>query len=197
MTSPRLQVLLRQLAQTEAAGPGEKNDISSRIITAIQSACEAEAALTVKAALAAQKEAEEEAAEQRAEVLNLHKEIERMQRDYAKCSGESGAADKQEQVQMQKAHAETIAKMQATIDFLRQEVAEEQQARARAETQCAAEAKACAKSDSLLAKAQALPAVKSQVVMPPMMKPTAFTLKVSQRTEDGRIAAISAIPITT
>lgn len=201
MTSPRMQILERQLLKTASAPVGTASASTDKILTSIQAAVEEEVKVAIKAAEDRQHAAEAEVVDLRKQIASLNSQLIQTQK-YANDKAEGkDEVTKREMQQMNKDHATGMQGLQSQITALQKALVNEQHARVKAEAQMAAadklhdhlqetittlKAKPVA-APAAVVKAAAVAAVAA--VAPVKEKPVEFRV---QHDEMGRIVSITA-----
>lgn len=195
----KLQALERRLAKAGVAPHVDEGAISNRVLSAMQSAVEAEAEVAIAEAQAKQKIAEAEVEKLRGEVTKLHRELEQARREERDKIDAMHVSAKQDQERMSKTHAQEMQELRAQLATAQQTIASEQQARVRAEVECKEAVKMHTGMEKLMAKLQSAKPVQqpaNQVIVPQAAQMKPLTMTVSQRDPNGRIVAISIVPTT-
>ena len=190
--TPKLLQLQRQLAGSmETAPPTGGGEDTGRFFAAMKATIEAEVAAAVEVAETRQEKAENETAELRKVVEQLHRDIAQVQKDTQSRLDDAVQKERAREQARDQQHAQVVSKLQAELASLHQDLSKEQQARVQAQAQYDTAERMHAK-----AMTKTAPAPMPQIVMPPMAKPCGFVANVSKRTDDGRIASMTFTPTT-
>lgn len=195
----RLQSMERQLLKAAQASPVGDEGFSNRVLNMVMAEAKEEAAESIKEIQTKLDKAETVIVELRAEIALLNRQILKQQQEGMSKSESMRTEAKQEMCKTMEAHTKSMQKMQAALDDMRQNLATEQQARARAESECSTAKAMCDKLDRIIAKMQADKPVQvpaTPAIMPAATKLGPLNLRVSQRDQNGRIAAMTIEPTT-
>lgn len=201
MISTKLKMLERQLSKTIASVPTrvESSNFSDKALSAFRSAVEEETRAIIDAMEAQLHKAEAETAGLRKQNNDLQRELAQIQKDSHNRMCATDETYKQEMSQMRKEYTGGMQQKGSEITTLQRELADEQQARVRAETQKEAAEKMCTHLEQMLAKAQAVKPVAPVAaptqapVAPAPMKPVEFVVK---RDELGKIVSAVIKPLS-
>jgi len=199
MTMPfKLKNLQRHLATAggSSATVSEEGGISNRVLSAIQTAVEAEANEAINAARELQQKAEAEAATLRDKMAELQKELGKAKQDAGNKVEQMHVASQQERDKTNKAHALEIQKLQSQLVAAKQDLANEQQARVRVESELKAMEKMCANMERVTQALKPVQQPATQAIMPQAAPMKPLTMTVSQRDQNGRIVSIAVVPST-
>jgi DNA anti-recombination protein RmuC len=192
MISTKLKALERKLSSQGASATPEVSDSPSSIfIEAMEDSITRIADARIKAADSKADKAEAETADVRKQLGELNRELAQARRDMQSKMDTMCEAHNQEMARMRKDYFNGMQQMQGRIDGLRKELADEQQARVRAETGMDAAEKMCAHMKEMGSKPVApapAPAKAPEPKPAPMVK-----FKVTQRDELGHIVSIEQI----
>lgn len=194
MTSPRLKMIEHHLAGGKPSSEKETG-LETQMVGAIHTSVKEAANAAIRAAEEERDRAQAEVKRLQKVVDDLHREhtntVKQMQDQFDTARGKANAS--MESVHAE--HARVVKQMQDRIDSLRESLGNEQIARAQAEAKCEASDKMCCDMKEMMG-AMKMPAPIVQNVMPEEKEMQPFTLKVSQRDGNGRIAAVSVMPTT-
>lgn len=192
MTTPLLRRLERQLAKAGAVMPDA--GISNGVLKAIQAAAKADADEAVEEAREAQERAEERVVELNREVAKLHEAHKQLQKDMQRKMEETHSAHKAECNAMCERHDREMQKVRNEVTLLRQELASEQQARARAEAQLDAAKSTQVHMERAMEKLKTNVQVAAPAVTVQSAPNKGAEVRVTQRDGNGRIVALSITP---
>lgn len=191
MTSPRLRMLERQYSKNKTGthDSDERRESSSLVMDAIEQAVIEQAQVRIDAAKEQQEKAEKEAIELRKEVAKLNRELALANKDMVSKMGTMQAAHKAECERMCAVHAREMQALREENNSLRQEMAGEQQARVRAESQLEAAHKMHMSMEQMVKNIKIT--APAPVVQQTAASPKPVTATVSKRDGNGRIVSVT------
>lgn len=192
MTSPRLQLLQQQLARSTVKDPEEKTEPDNQAM--VLKICQAEIDAVNKAAAESVRAAQAEVTAMKAQMADMQKQCDK------RCADMQSAMDSKESMAKEKmdgmcaGHAKEMKQAQAQIDALKGSLADERQARVKAETECKTAYKMCDNLEKVIGKLQMQPA---PIMMPAQHRPMpSFRTDVTGRDANGRISSFLTKPAT-
>lgn len=191
MTTPTLRMLGRQLSRKGNAAPEKEGSVYS-FMEAVEQAIGEQAEAKVEAAKEQQEKAENVAIELRKEIAKLMQESAKCQKEMAAKMEAMHTAAKAECDRMCQSHANEMRRVRDEINSLRQELASEQQARVRAESQLEAAKDMHSRMNDMVKNIKIT--APAPVVQQTAASPKPATAKVTKRDGNGRIAEITITP---
>lgn len=190
--TPKLRGLAGLLMSQPDGGEDQTDQTDdTELIKSIKQAV-AEDARILKAAKDAQKAAEDEIAQLREEIVQLREDRENDKKEMTADVKAMLATAHAERDRMMKAHQTENQKNQDLIATLHGQLADEKQARVKAETEAAASNKMCANYEKMMTKLKA-PAPQQIVAPAPMREPPTVDAKI-KRNDLGEIIGVTYTP---
>lgn len=197
MTSPRLQQIQRQLSRGAASSTPVVNNDSSMFMEAVEEAVTRKAEARIQAANEQRDKAEAETAKVRDQLAKVQKELMQVREVFNHRVEGMHKESKQEMEKMHKQHKEEAQRMKDEMMSLRRELAEECEAKARAEARLEEAGKMQAHLEKMLAAPKVATPPPIVQTIPPVAAPMkGATIAVSKRDENGRIVSMTITPQT-